>query len=124
ASKNPNAYARQADLDYESYMESRSPVEPLHLFDNSRGNDCAIALILVSAERAKDLRLKPACVLSSTMGRYGGRDLGESQVPDGQLSLVCGGPNDHFVSTTLLGSEATLEQRVAQVGAQAHRSCA
>ena len=214
ASRNPDAYGRQADLDLESYEESRSPVEPLHLFDNSRENDCAIALILVSAARAKDLRQKPAYVLASTMGRYGGRDLGESQgadgrttagfrsvahrcwqqsgyqpadvdvaqiytnassaavnavidhgfctwddvgdfmrfenlvapsgtlplntaggdladgfihgagnnaeavrqirgtspnqVPDAKLSLVCGGPNDHFVSTTLLGSEETL----------------
>jgi acetyl-CoA acetyltransferase len=83
ASRNPNAYGRQAELDRETYDTSRSPAEPLHLFDNSRENDCAIALILVSAERAKDLRQKPAYVLSSPMGRYGGRDLIDGQSPDG-----------------------------------------
>ena len=214
ARRNPNAYGRNAELDREAYEASRSPVEPLHLFDNSRENDAAIALILVAADRAKDLKQKPAYVLASPMGRYGGRDLRESQAPDGrttagfrsvaercwkqsgygpadvdvaqiytnassaatnaiidhgfctwddvedfmrlenliapdgrlpintaggdladgfihgvgnnaeavrqirgtspnqvpdaQLSLVCGGPNDHFVSTTLVGSESTL----------------
>lgn len=86
ASRNPNAYGRQADLDLETYEESRSPAEPLHLFDNSRENDCAIALILTSAERAKDLKQKPAYVLASTMGRYGGRDIGHSQGPDGRTT--------------------------------------
>jgi acetyl-CoA acetyltransferase len=86
ASRNPHAYGRQADLDRESYEDSRSPAEPLHLFDNSRENDCAIALILVSAERAKDLPQTPAYVLASTMGRYGGRDLGDSQGPDGRTT--------------------------------------
>jgi acetyl-CoA acetyltransferase len=86
ANRNPNAYGRQTDLDLESYETSRSPAEPLHLFDNSRENDCAIALILTSAEVAKDLRQKPAYVLASTMGRYGGRDLGESETPDGHFT--------------------------------------
>lgn len=86
ASRNPNAYGRQMDLDRESYDASRCPAEPLHLFDNSRENDCAIALILVSAERAKHLRQKPAYVLSSPMGRYGGQDLSESRGPDGRTT--------------------------------------
>jgi acetyl-CoA acetyltransferase len=86
ASRNPEAYGRQAALDLETYEESRCPAEPLHLFDNSRENDCAIALILVSAERARDLHPRPAYVLASTMGRYGGRDLGEAQGPDGRTT--------------------------------------
>jgi acetyl-CoA acetyltransferase len=86
ASNNPNAYARLAELDFESYERSRCPVEPLHLFDNSRENDCAIALILVAAERAKDFKQKPVYVLSSPMGRYGGRDLSEGQDPDGRTT--------------------------------------
>ena len=86
ASRNPDAYARTADLDEESYESSRSPAEPLHLFDNSRENDSAIALILVSAERARDLRQNPAYVLSAPMGRYGGRDSSDWQDPDGRTT--------------------------------------
>ncbi len=86
ASRNPNAYGRGAELDAETYEESRSPVEPLHLFDNSRENDCAIALLLTSAERAKDLPQKPAYVLSSPMGRYGFLDSSRWQTPDGRTT--------------------------------------
>jgi hypothetical protein len=36
------------------------------------------------------------------------RGISANQVPDVNLSLVMGGPNDQFTSTTLLGTEATL----------------
>ena len=86
ANRNPNAYGRGTDLDAETYAESRSPVEHLHLFDNSRENDCSIALLLTSAERAKDLPHTPAYVLASTMGRYGGADSSLRQSPDGHTT--------------------------------------
>ena len=86
ANRNPDAYGRGVDLDAETYAESRCPNEPLHLFDNSRENDCAIALIVTSAERAKDLRQKPAYVLASTMGRFGGLDAWRRQSPDGHTT--------------------------------------
>lgn len=83
ARRNPNAYGGAIELDAETYESSRCPVEPLHLFDNSRENDAAIALILVSAERAKDYKQKPAYVLSAPMGRYGGKDASAAQDPEG-----------------------------------------
>jgi acetyl-CoA acetyltransferase len=83
ANRNPNAFGRLTELDEESYLTSRSPVEPLHLFDNSRENDCAIALIVVPAERAKDLHAKPAYILSAPMGRFGGEDVRDHRDPDG-----------------------------------------
>jgi acetyl-CoA acetyltransferase len=86
ASRNPEAYGYKAELDREKYDASRCPAEPLHLYDISRENDAAIALILVSAERAKDLRQRPAYVLSSPMGRYGGRDHSYSEGPDGHTT--------------------------------------
>jgi acetyl-CoA acetyltransferase len=86
ANRNPNAFGRQTQLDEEAYADSRSPIEPLHLFDNSRENDCAIALLLVAAERAKDLRQKPAYVLSAPMGRFGGPDINGGQGPDGRMT--------------------------------------
>ena len=87
ASQNPNAAGRLADLDRESYDDARQPASPLRLFDISRENDAAIALILVSAERAKDLKQKPAYVLASTMGRAGGRDHSASEDPDGHMTV-------------------------------------
>jgi acetyl-CoA acetyltransferase len=86
ARRNPQAYGGNIELDEETYESSRCPVEPLHLFDNSRENDAAIALILVSAERAKDYKQKPAYVLSAPMGRFGGQDASAAQDPQGRTT--------------------------------------
>lgn len=86
ANRNPGAFARMTEVDDEAYELSRCPVEPLHLFDNSRENDCAIALILVAPERAKDLPQKPAYVLSAPMGRFGGEDVRSWRSPDGRTT--------------------------------------
>lgn len=87
ANRNPEAYGRGTDLDAESYEDSRMPIEPLHLFDNSRENDGAIALLLVPAERAYDHPHPPAFVLSSPMGRYGGADRHLWEDPDGRMTV-------------------------------------
>ena len=86
ANRNPHAFAHHIELDEETYDTSPYPVEPLHLFDNSRENDCAIALLMVSAERAKDFHDKPAYVLSSPMGRFGGKDASDLLGPDGKTT--------------------------------------
>lgn len=86
ANRNPNAFAHHTEVNAETYDASPYPVEPLHIFDNSRENDCAIALLLVSSERAKDFSEKPAYVLSAPMGRYGGRDSSAEQGPDGRTT--------------------------------------
>jgi acetyl-CoA acetyltransferase len=85
-SRNPDAYAYKNDLDRGAYDKSRSPAEPLHLFDNSRENDGAVVLLLTSAERAKDLRRKPAYVLSSPTGRLGGADFHDRVDPEGRTT--------------------------------------
>ena len=51
---------------------SRLIAEPFHLFDCSRESDGAVALILVSAERARDLRPDPVYVLAGAQGSPGG----------------------------------------------------
>src|SRR5581483_5923832 len=68
AKKNPTAYANGFDLDDETYWSSRWISEPYKLFDCSRENDSGIACIVTTAERAKDLKQKPAYVLSAPMG--------------------------------------------------------
>lgn len=71
ARNNPNAYGRGVELDHETYENSRWISEPYKLFDCSRENDAGIAVLVVSAERAKDLRQRPAYVLSAPMGSPG-----------------------------------------------------
>jgi acetyl-CoA acetyltransferase len=68
ANRNPTAYGRNVKLDDETYEASRFISEPYRLFDCSRENDAAAAVIVVSAERAKDLKQKPAYVLSAPTG--------------------------------------------------------
>lgn len=68
AQNNPTASGYGAPLSHEKYEGSRYISEPYHLFDCSRENDGAAAVILVSAERAKKLKQKPAYLLSCPMG--------------------------------------------------------
>lgn len=68
AKRNPRAIGRDVELDAETYDESRWISEPYRLFDCSRESDAASAVILVSAERAKDLRQTPAYLLGAPMG--------------------------------------------------------
>lgn len=68
AQNNPGAAGYGQPVDHAAYEASRWISEPYHLFDCSRESDGAAAVILVSAERAKTLRQKPAYLLASAMG--------------------------------------------------------
>ncbi|PJI42227.1 hypothetical protein [Ferrovibrio sp.] len=70
AQANPRAVMHGRPLDEATYDASRWIVEPFHLFDCCMENDGAAALILVSAERAKDLKQKPTYVLASAGGSH------------------------------------------------------
>jgi acetyl-CoA acetyltransferase len=61
ASLNPGAVMR-TPLSREDYLASRYIVEPMHLFDYCLINDGGVALILTSAERARDLRKPPVYI--------------------------------------------------------------
>lgn len=67
AQANPRAVMRKP-LDPEKYDASRWIVEPFHLYDCCMENDGAAAIVLVSEERAKDFRRKPAYVLGAAVG--------------------------------------------------------
>ena len=66
--RNPEAVAFEKSLSSEEYLNSRIICEPFHLFDCSRENDGAGAILFVSAERARDLKKKPAYVLGVAQG--------------------------------------------------------
>lgn len=72
ARNNSRALGRATEMTREIYDEARMISEPYRLFDCSRENDGAACVLVVSAERARDLRQTPAYVLSAPMGTMGG----------------------------------------------------
>jgi acetyl-CoA acetyltransferase len=62
ANRNPAAMMYEKPLSVEQYLEARWISEPLCLFDNCLESDGAAAVVVVSAERAKDLDVTPAYV--------------------------------------------------------------
>ncbi|HTK63618.1 MAG TPA: transporter [Pseudonocardia sp.] len=88
AQNNPDAVAYGRPLDEAAYDSSRWISEPYHLFDCSRESDAAVAVVLVSAERARDLRQKPAYLLSSPTGATGAAaGLEENHTPYGSANF-------------------------------------
>jgi len=68
AQNNPRAVMYGKPLTPEGYDEARWIVEPYQLYDCCMENDGAAALVIVSADRAKDLKKKPAYLLGATAG--------------------------------------------------------
>ncbi len=69
AQNNPNAVMRGRPLDEEKYDNSRWIVEPFfRLYDCCQENDGAAAVIVVSAERARELKQKPAYIMACVQG--------------------------------------------------------
>jgi acetyl-CoA acetyltransferase len=82
AQNNPDAVAYGRPLDEAAYDGSRWISEPYHLFDCSRESDAAVAVVVVSAERARDLAQRPAYLLSAPTGASGSSaGLEESHTP-------------------------------------------
>lgn len=98
--RNPKAIAYGKELDVEVYRSSRMISEPFHLFDCSRENDGAGALILTSAERARDLKQKPVYLKGVAQGA--GRGWGDLLQND-----------DHYASA---GFESVARRLWAQTG--------
>lgn len=72
AQQNPAAVGNGTQLSDEKYANSRWISEPYRLFDSSRENDGAAAVILVSAEKAKYFTDCPAYLLSAPLGTPAG----------------------------------------------------
>ncbi len=65
---NPRAVMYGHPLTREEYDNSRWIAEPFHLYDCCMENDGAAAVILTSAERARDLKQKPVYVMAAAQG--------------------------------------------------------
>jgi acetyl-CoA acetyltransferase len=68
ANRNPAATMHEKPLTREQYMEARWISEPLCLFDNCLETDGALAIVLVPAERARDLAQPPVYVHTGAQG--------------------------------------------------------
>jgi acetyl-CoA acetyltransferase len=68
ANRNPAATMHSKPMTRSSYMESRWVSEPLCLFDNCLETDGAVACVVVSAERARDLPTVPVLVHGFAQG--------------------------------------------------------
>lgn len=87
--RNPHAVAYQQPLDESQLTGSRWIAEPFRLFDCSRENDGAGALLMVAADVARDLRQKPVYLLGAAMGtEQGWGDLLEND--DEELYVTAG----------------------------------
>jgi acetyl-CoA acetyltransferase len=68
ANRNPAALMYSKPMSHDDYMAARWISEPLCLFDNCLETDGALACVIVSADRAKDLRHPPAYIHAFAQG--------------------------------------------------------
>ena len=70
AARNPNALMGGRPLDFDTYRASRVISTPLRLFDLCLESDGAGALLVTSAERARDTRHGPVFILSASQALH------------------------------------------------------
>ena len=83
ARRNPKALRRDP-MTLEDYYASRMISDPFRLFDYCNENDGAGAVIVVSAERARDMKQKPAYIMAVAQGGAGGwgQSITQQTMPD------------------------------------------
>ncbi|WP_347136757.1 lipid-transfer protein [Parahaliea mediterranea] len=68
AATNPRAWFHRQPITLEEHRDSRWIAEPLRLLDCCQESDGAVALVVTSAERARDLKQPPALVRGASQG--------------------------------------------------------
>lgn len=68
AATNPNAWFYGKPITLADHQASRWVAEPLHLLDCCQETDGGVALVITSAERARDLRQPPAVIAAAAQG--------------------------------------------------------
>jgi acetyl-CoA acetyltransferase len=91
AQRNPRAIRYGTPLTREEYHASRWIAEPLHLYDCCPENDGAAAMVVTTAERARDLRQPPVSIVAGAHGlpaRDGAPAFNEPGFPTAHHGLV------------------------------------
>jgi acetyl-CoA acetyltransferase len=70
---NPHAFFYNKPITLEEHQASRWIVEPLRLLDCCQESDGAVAVVVTSVERARDLKQKPAVIAAAAQGAAPGQ---------------------------------------------------
>ncbi|MEE4662115.1 MAG: lipid-transfer protein [Halieaceae bacterium] len=87
ALNNPRAFGYGKPLTMEDYLGSKMIADPLCLYDFCQETDGGCAILITSAERAKDLRQKPAVIRGVTQASTQGQEQMTSYYRSELLSL-------------------------------------
>ncbi|MBW1884736.1 MAG: lipid-transfer protein [Deltaproteobacteria bacterium] len=68
AASNPAAWFYERPITLEDHQNSRWIVEPMRLLDCCQESDGAVAVVVTSLERARDLKCKPAVIRAAAQG--------------------------------------------------------
>ncbi|MEE4660360.1 MAG: lipid-transfer protein [Halieaceae bacterium] len=74
ATTNPRAFGYQKPLTMEEYLASKMIADPLCLYDFCQETDGGCAILITSAERARDLKQKPAIIRGITQASTRGQE--------------------------------------------------
>jgi len=107
AASNPQAFFHGKPITLEEHQASRWICEPLHLLDCCQESDGAVAMVITSVERARDLQQKPVLIKGGAQGISAGQQVMTSFYRDDitglpEMSLVA----RELYSQSGLGPEA------------------
>ena len=75
AATNPKAFFHGKPITLEEHQASRWICEPLHLLDCCQESDGAVAMVITSIERARDLKRKPVVIKGAAQGLADGQQI-------------------------------------------------
>jgi acetyl-CoA acetyltransferase len=75
AATNPNAFFYGKPITLDDHQRSRWICEPLRLLDCCQESDGAVAMVITSAERARDLKQKPVIIKGAAQGISEGQQI-------------------------------------------------
>jgi acetyl-CoA acetyltransferase len=87
AAVNPNAWFYGKPITLADHQRSRWVVEPLHLLDCCQESDGGVAIVVTSAERARDLPHPPAVIAAAAQGSGPDQFVMTSYYRDGLVGL-------------------------------------
>ena len=75
AATNPAAFFHGKPITLEEHQASRWICEPLHLLDCCQESDGAVAMVITSTERARDMKQKPVIIKGAAQGLSDGQQI-------------------------------------------------